>query len=112
MNWRRGLLRLWIAASVLWVVFAAFTFRPDRFASNLVASYRTELPEVPAGVENRFARLQVEQQREAVMNARERMRDRALSNLGAFAFIAAAVPLLALAGGFLVSWIGRGFRDP
>lgn len=40
-NWRRGLSRLWLAATLAWVVLAFVMFRPDRDVSTLISSFRT-----------------------------------------------------------------------
>lgn len=39
MNWRRGILRLWVALSLLWVVAATLLLRPDEDVAHYFAHH-------------------------------------------------------------------------
>jgi hypothetical protein len=92
-NWRRGLFRLWIAASIVWLVGGGVLSQEivRRDVSTLMTA-EADLPPLPPGFELDRVKL-------------------ARSNQ---TFIASAIllpPIFALALGWIGLWIARGFRS-
>jgi hypothetical protein len=88
MNWRRGLLRLWLLASLAWVAFNAFAFSVPRSLSDAIG---WGLPEPPPGY---------------VLDAVTA----GWANLRGFLLFGLGMPALALALGFAAAWVARGFK--
>ena len=86
MNWKRGLLRLWAIAAVLWVgviVYSAVKTVGDDMAGSILAE---KLYGIPRGEYD------------------------ILSLMFSFSALAFIPPLLLLALGYIGLWVGRGFR--
>ena len=87
MNWKRGLLRLWAVAAVLWVGFVVYAIAKS--VGDDIA--RSILPEKLYGIPG--GEFDIEWSLRFVISA--------------LAFIP---PLLLLALGYIGLWLGRGFR--
>jgi hypothetical protein len=93
MNWKRGLLRLWVVAAVLWVAVAFYSENPIQKVFDVYA-------------QSDWVNFTPEQQ-EALANAKARVVRADLLDFSVSAFIP---PLLLLALGYIGLWVGRGFR--
>ena len=114
-NWKRGLLRLWAVASVLWVgvafysndtvqrvqdAYAVAAFDPD--ANNIppLPQGAITLPPLPAGAISMDDR----------PSAAAPLKPSIWPPLFDFAKLAFIPPLLLLALGYIGLWVGRGFK--
>ena len=133
MNWRRGFLRLWLVASVIWVAGNAFVFqlprnlievtpwlRPtDPASAGAPAGWWADIPpaplpplppgyvlreDPPTQSEGPWVKYQAE--------AREARRQGAIASLWSFVFFGIGPPVAALFLGIAAMWVLRGFRLP
>lgn len=112
MNWKRGLFRLWVLASVIWIVGAGTWLRADTFLAEYVAktSDRLSITAVPDGPWLNYRQEYVKftpPQRVALAKARQR---RAQAELLSVASILLLPSLAAFAIGAAGVWVSRGFR--
>jgi hypothetical protein len=91
MSWRRGFIRLWLVASVIWIAITSIVFSLPGSLSD-VLSWRDPVQ----GETLRLSTL------EAHVTA--------TANLRGFALYGIGLPVLALVLGIVVWWVQRGFR--
>lgn len=92
MNWRRGFIRLWLAATAIWLVITGVAFSLLQSLSDVV-SWR----DPGQGQSVKLSTL------EAHLTA--------IANLRGFMFYGVGLPVLALVFGVAGWWIQRGFRQ-
>jgi hypothetical protein len=93
MNWKRGLIRLWLIATIIWISVVIYVERPDQRHSRLVPP--GDLPaEFSADAERQRAALWREQREQ-------------IARIAIQAFVP---PLLMLGFGFAGMWVYRGFK--
>lgn len=110
MNWKRGFLRLWTIIAVVWIAGALEARKPWRDLGYLLAEAPTvAMQKVPEDETEAFelTRLRLEAQHLRV----EARRQAAPNNLAQSAAIMFAPPFGLLIVGWLVVWVGRGFRQ-
>lgn len=103
MNWKRGLFRLWLIATAVWLVVGGFTLA-DGFTATV------ERQRMPPGV-NEYDCLVAKSpcpRWPVKIEPDWNVRIRALATLF---FLPIAVPLLGWAGFHTTTWIARGFRQ-
>lgn len=114
-NWSRGMFRLWLVLSVMWVVLVFVLARPDQ---NLSLYQRLgEGLEVASGILERSGdelvmpdgavrpRLNIEAERMRLMASQEIERRRLIASVS----LAFVPPLVILTIGLLLAWAIRGF---
>lgn len=107
LNWRKGVFRLWVVGSILWVAWAALNTDPVHVwqeRRNLIAE-GLELSQEAHETEAEAKRTSLKIMQNDVRIA---VRTRQLN--GALTYIAAP-PLIALAFGLVSLWIASGFRS-
>lgn len=118
MNWSRGLFRLWLVLSTIWLVIAVIVLRPDEEITLYIDSHRkaSELAEDLRGysdqsmtTEQQAALLQAKEARFMAAHAKT-LRHR--GNIISISVTAFSPPILALAVGGGLLWAMRGFREP
>ena len=112
-NWRRGLFRLWIAASFVWLVSAGALLQED--IRRDVSTLRLPVSSFPEGatlIEPPAAKRVVrELQPDEEIFVTVLMSQRAQGNLMFAASVLLLPPILAFALGWAGLWIMRGFRS-
>ncbi len=114
MNWRRGLIRLWVVFTVIWIVAVAF----DQNVGGMIYAYRHPMldkAEIAACVRERTGTVDKGNPYECLdagMRSDEHpmTRSEATQQLGKLAGIAASGPIATLVAAFIVLWVGKGFR--
>lgn len=110
MNWKRGFLRLWAIIAVVWIAGALEARKPWRDVGYLLAEAPTvavqQVPEDETEA-SELARLRLEAQHLRAEARRQAAPDN-LTQSAAFVF---APPFGLLIVGWLVVWVGRGFRQ-
>ncbi|HEX9472522.1 MAG TPA: hypothetical protein VF957_23600 [Bradyrhizobium sp.] len=108
MNWRRGLLRLWLLASILWVAFAGVVFDLTTAGPALWHSVGSEQRDAAC-----FADPEAYKKKNPFdcFDDEPSMSQEEARNL-VVAFVAAGigVPVGAVLAFFALVWVGRGFR--
>ena len=119
MNWKRGLFRIWLLITVLWVAILVSVARPDRIVSTYWEHYQTA-----SDASERLAELQEkvflnlsEEKQNALENATQLRLDAAKillgyarSDLVSFGFGAIIPPAILFVFGAALFWVLRGFR--
>jgi len=112
MNWKRGLLRLWVLASAVWIIGAGSLIRADTIVMDFAAKTydRLSITATPDGpwLNHRpdYANF-TPPQRVALATARHRLAQHRLANMSAFLLLPSIGTLAVGAAGI---WVGRGFR--
>lgn len=118
MNWGRGLFRLWLVLSVLWIGTWGFAMRPDQ----ALAEYRESTAAMDSPAERALGLLppdRTEQITEeglqylalaAVQEKHRKKVERSANNLKAFISIGPAFSATVFIIGALLLWAFRGFR--
>jgi hypothetical protein len=132
MNWRRGFLRLWLVASVIWLAGNAFAFRLPETLIEVTPWLRPSAangpPDTPIGNPPRFdpskpyivvphTATPSEEERErrigselGLISPREQRREAAIASLRGFVFFGIGAPMAVLFLGIAAMWVLRGFR--
>lgn len=117
MNWARGLFRLWLVLSVLWIATWAIAMRPDQQWSQYTESYAQAEGLARDLREGVTAENLTEAQAEAILRAKEELFLRAdrkvqssWSTITAFLAIGPGVAAGLFVIGFSLLWAFRGFR--
>ena len=107
MNWKRGLLRLWAVAAVLWVGVA---FYNNDTMQRVDAAYALSHNRTPPWVKYKEAELKQAGFSDQEIQAYHDSQRSIWPPLFDFAKLAFIPPLLLLALGYIGLWVGRGFR--
>ena len=108
-NWRKGLLRLWLVGSVLWIVSVGAVLRVDTAAWTY-----WELRDLPQRIEREISgesSLTPEEQALLLFEDAPIRHKDAKERLLIFAGISIVSPLFALAFGSALVWAARGFKS-
>jgi hypothetical protein len=123
-NWRQGLLRTWLAVSIVWLTFAFWYVDVPRAASAYrnaapsEAEYQTRVAQAVAPRDACDARAQtVDAKFDCILASkpiplRPVTREDANEIVANFLLLALSVPAALLTTGAVVAWITRGFRAP
>lgn len=118
MNWARGLFRLWLVLSVLWISAWILAMRPDKALVSYQESIRSA---VEAGVQaadleaavavdpnaaNPFEAIQLR----AIETKWRELAERRSNDLLDFIYVGPVVSVAVFAVGALLLWASRGFR--
>lgn len=117
MNWARGLFRLWLVLSVLWIAMWAVVMRPDQQWSQYTESY-AKAEELARDLRERISGDNMtEAQSEAILRAKEELflrTDRKVQSSWSTIMSFLAIGLGVSAGLFVIGvslfWALRGFR--
>jgi hypothetical protein len=128
MSWKRGLVRLWIAVSVLWLIFPTYLLVNDLQIANFSFSVKMidvamdyEFSKIPApkkhdidedvpdwATPEYWAKVAQSHEELAQASWKEEVKAAALQ----FIIFGAGPPIALLILGFVVRWIIAGFRQP
>ena len=118
-NWGRGLFRIWLLITVLWVAMLVSLARPDKIVSTYWGHYQTvsEQSEALAALQEKVFLNLSEEQQNALENATQRRLDEARKQLGyarsnllSFAGGLIGLPAILFALWAVLLWLLRGFR--
>ena len=118
MNWRKGLLRLWLALSLCWIVaVGVYVWKQEPWIWSRHWEVVKTDPEliVDLGgkrvtVERRFLDLSPEEKNETVEEIRASIRA-SLTPVKQYAAVAFLPPLVTLVLGLLGAWVASGFKS-
>jgi len=117
MNWARGLFRLWLVLSMLWISAMGITLRPDQALSDYrehVAKAQEVAPKVADLMDLESPTLEQEQNRTvllAVLRAHDDKAERSKRNLLTFITFSLIPSIAILVTGGGLYWAVRGFRQ-
>lgn len=120
-NWRRGLFRLWLVSSTLWVGVVTVSMRPDQQVSTLLASSPTtsstsaSKPDEDTRPPRKWSEMALHDPVKPKTGPENLVApfdhlDQARGNLVTSTLIAFLPPFAVLALGLVGGWVARGFR--
>jgi hypothetical protein len=123
LRWRRGLFRLWMVATALWLMFAGFLTDLGSEVSNYLSLEKVPIADTPGDVAKLCPKLKTEIDFDCLMNmnlrtsaAAEQQREYFASVVKHFVFLGTIVPVGVLAIGSALYWAIVGFvgntREP
>lgn len=125
LNWRRGLIRLWLVLSIIWICAVGWIMRPDKDALSYWQMHSLQQDYVEAGVEPKSERCKQEdgslnadcidtewaraqKNRDNMTDAIVRKRE-SLEDMKFTGGIIAGPIILLLILGFVFGWVAKGF---